>query len=156
MPMTLNAPIRMIHVVTAAGATIDLPETAVVTFVAPMLGFANLRRFALYQPSAGPLHWLQSLDDPKTAFCLLNPFAAGLDPDYEIGTADVSDIGASSVADIAVYTVVVLERDPAKTRTNLRAPVLVGTKSNKAKQVVMIDQRLPLRHILLSPPTPTR
>lgn len=153
MSMTAEATIRMTMITTASGASLEVPETALMTFVAPLLGFAQLRRFALHQPSPGPLFMLQSLEDPKTAFCLLDPFAAGLDPDYEISPADVTDIGASGVTDIAVYTVVVLDADPTKTRTNLRAPVLVGKRSRKAKQIVLNDQRLPLR-FLLAPPRP--
>jgi flagellar assembly factor FliW len=153
--MTLDSPIRTVRVATVAGTTVEVPETALLTFIAPLLGFAHLRRFALHQPSPGPLHWLQSLDDAKTAFCVLEPFAAGLDPDYEISGADVADIGATGEADIIVYTLVVLERDPYKSRTNLRAPVLVGRRSRKAKQVVLTDQRLGLRHPLLQPPKAT-
>ena len=94
------------------------------------------------------MYWLQSVEDERTAFCLLAPFLAGLDPDLVLTPADAIDIQASGSGDIDVYTVVVLDRDPAQVRTNLRAPVLIGRTSGKAKQVVLEDQRLPIRFFL--------
>jgi flagellar assembly factor FliW len=155
MTMTAEPTAVTTHIQTAYGPTVEVPENAFITFVSPLLGFASLRRFAVYQSSAGPLYWLQSIDDPKTAFCMLDPFAAGLDPDYEITGADVTDIDAAGESDIAVYTLVVLDQDPHKTRTNLRAPILVGKRSRKAKQIVLNDTRLPLRHVLVPPPAQT-
>ncbi len=88
------------------------------------------------------------LRDPSISFCLLAPFAAGLDPDMEITAADVSDIAANGASDIEVYTVVVLDDDPENIRTNLRAPILVSRSSGKAKQVVLHNTSLPIKFFL--------
>ena len=134
-----------LSVATLMKGRVEVPADQITTFIAPLLGFENLRRFYIYQTEPGPMHWLQSLDDPRVAFCLLAPFAAGLDPDVEIGLGDVADIGALGLDDIDVYTIVVLDRDPREIRTNLRAPVLVGRRSGLAKQLVLNNPRLPIR-----------
>jgi flagellar assembly factor FliW len=138
----------MISVKTLLKGVIEVPEDRLITFTRPLLGFDSLKRFLLYQTAEGPMYWLQSVEDERTAFCLLAPFLAGLDPDLVITPADAIDIQASGSGDIDVYTVVVLDRDPALVRTNLRAPVLIGRTSGKAKQVVLEDPRLPIRFFL--------
>jgi flagellar assembly factor FliW len=134
-----------IHVKTLHRGVVEVPEQDLVTFVSPLLGFERLSRFLIYQTQPGPLVWLQSVEDPAAGFCLLDPFAAGLDPDMEISAADIADIGAASASEVTVYTVMVLDKDPAQIRTNLRAPILVGKLTQKAKQVVLADQSLPVR-----------
>ena len=135
----------LVRVQTLHRGLVEVPEQDLVTFVSPLLGFENLKSFLLYQTRPGPMVWLQSVDDAAVAFCLLDPFAAGLDPDMEIAASDIADIGAKSAAEVTVYTVLVLDEDPAQIRTNLRAPILVGKLTQRAKQVVLNDQTLPIR-----------
>ena len=71
-----------------------------------------------------------------------------LDPDIELSSEDVADIGAKDPSDIDVFTMVVLDKDPAQRRTNLRAPILVCRTTRKAKQVVLQDTRLPIKFYL--------
>ncbi len=146
--MTNEQTAATIRVKTLHKGEVEVTEDQLITFVTPLLGFEKLKRFLIYQTKTGPLFWLQSVEDEKAAFCLLAPFSAGLDPDLEITPADVIDISAGGSGDIDVYTVMVLDKDPAQIRTNLRAPILVGRTSGKAKQVVLDDQRLPIRFFL--------
>lgn len=127
---------------------VEVAADQLTTLATPLLGFPTLKRWLFYQTEPGPIHWMQSIEDPTVGFCLLAPFQAGIDPDLEIGSEDVSDIGAKDASDIDVFTVVVLDRDPAQRRTNLRAPILVCRTTRLAKQVVLHDTRLPIRFFL--------
>jgi flagellar assembly factor FliW len=148
MSLTQEAPAAMITVQTLLKGEIEVDESQLITFVTPLLGFPHLKRFLIYQTQAGPTYWLQAVDDPKIGFCLLAPFQAGLDPDLELAGEDVADLGASDGTDLDVYNVVVLDANPDQRRANLRAPILVGRVSRLAKQVVLSDQRLPIRFYL--------
>lgn len=141
-------PVSTLTVKTLFKGDVEVPEEDIVTFAGPLLGFAGLQRFFIYQTEPGPLYWMQALEDEKIAFCLLAPFQAGLDPDLEITGEDVADLGAIGSDDIVVYTLVVLDPDPKLVRTNLRAPILVCTRSHLAKQVVLQDNRLSVRFLL--------
>ena len=123
----------------------DIPLSDILRFTTPVLGFENLEHFALFQTQDGPLWWLQSVERKEVAFCLLEPFRAGLNPDMEISGEDAADIGAVMPVEITVMTVLVLEKDPSKIRTNLRAPILINRRASLAKQTVLADQRLPIR-----------
>lgn len=117
---------------TVVKGEIEVEEDRIVTFVEPLLGFEHLKRFLVFQTQEGPIFWLQSVEEREAAFCIVTPFAIGLDPDYEIGTQDVEDLEVNGVEDITVYTMVTLAADANDTTTNLRAPILVA-KSGKAK-----------------------
>lgn len=136
---------RLITVQTQIAGPREVPASSILRFVTPLLGFDQLDRFITFQTQEGPLHWLQSVEDPQIAFCLLEPFAAGMDVDMEISTADAVDIGSVNEAEIEVYTVLVLEKDPAKIRTNLRAPILVCRRTGLAKQLVLSNAKLPIQ-----------
>lgn len=137
-----------VRIETLMNGTVEVAPGQVLTFTAPLIGFADLRRFVLLTTEKGPLYWLQSLDDRQSAFCVMAPFQAGLDPDIAIGPDDLAELGAGAPDQIDVYTMVVLDRDPSRIRTNLRAPILVARRSNLAKQVVLDDPKLPIQLFL--------
>ncbi len=149
MQAVLKEPtVANVSVNTLAQGTISVPETDLITFAQPLVGFDHLKRFVLLPSSThskGPLWWLQSVEEVQVTFCLLDVFATGLDPDFELAPADIKDLGAADAAELAVYTMVVLDHDPAKIRTNLRAPILLCRATGKAKQVVFTDSALPIQ-----------
>lgn len=130
-----------------AGELAVQPEN-IVELVEPLPGLGPDREFLVYRTQPGPLTWWQSTARIDLALCCLEPFAAGLDPDLAIDQASAEAVGASGPDDIIVFTVVVLERDVTQTRTNLRAPILVGKRTGRALQVVLEDQRLPVKAYL--------
>ena len=149
MLSTLKEPtVATLTIQTLLKGPVDVAEDQLTTFVTPLLGFPKLKRWLFYQTQVGPTYWIQSVEDPKVGFCVLAPFQAGLDPDIELGSEDVGDIGAKDASDIDVFTMVVLDKDPAQRRTNLRAPILVCRSTRMAKQVVLQDTRLPIRFFL--------
>jgi flagellar assembly factor FliW len=135
----------LITVQTQVAGPRQVPVASVFRFVSPLLGFDHLERFITFQTQEGPLHWLQSVEDPQVSFCLMAPFAAGIDVDMEISAADAVDIGSINEDEIEVYTVLVLEKDPSKIRTNLRAPILVCRRTGLAKQLVLSNNKLPIQ-----------
>lgn len=145
MSLVEEHPMPTITIKTLFKGEVQVSEEELITFTSPLLGFDHLRRFYIYQTSPGSLFWMQSIEDESISFCVLAPFQAGLDPNFEITGEDIADIGARSTDDVLVLTVVVLDQDPSKSRTNLRAPLLVGKSSRLAKQVILQDQSLPLR-----------
>lgn len=149
MLSTLKEPtVATLTVQTLLKGPVEVNEDQLTTFVTPLLGFPQLKRWLFYQTVTGPSYWIQSVEDPKVGFCVIAPFQAGLDPDIELSSEDVADIGAKDPSDIDVFTMVVLDKDPAQRRTNLRAPILVCRTTRKAKQVVLQDTRLPIKFYL--------
>ena len=117
-------------------------------FLLPLLGFEHLFLYTIQRAQKGPFHWLQSTEDTKVGFCLLEPFQTHLDVDMEISIEDIADLGAVTADEITVLTMLVLDQDPTKIRTNLRAPILVCRRTGLAKQMVFTETKLPIQFYL--------
>jgi flagellar assembly factor FliW len=147
--MSAESPVEVLTIATAQQSTVRVPATEVLRFMTPILGFSELSRYVLHQSKPGPLWWLQSTERTEVAFCVVQPFSLGLDPDYALDADEVADLGTTDPAELMVWTLVVLDEDPLKSRTNLRAPILICRRSGRAKQIVCHDGRLPMRQPLL-------
>lgn len=137
-----------VKVQTLLKGEIEVDDDHTINFIKPMIGFPDTTRYVIFQTETGPLYWLQSLDDPQTCFCVLAPFAAGIDVDMAIGPTEAFALGADSADQIDVYSVVVLGETSETTRTNLRAPILVNGSNGRALQVILEDPNLPIQYPL--------
>lgn len=136
------------RVETFNAGVLQVQPDSLVELIEPLPGLGADREFLVYRTVPGPLSWWQSTTRTDLALCCLEPFAAGLDPDMAIEPGHAEAVGAAGPQDIAVFTIVVLEQDASQTRTNLRAPILVGRHSRKALQIVLDDPRLPVKGYL--------
>ncbi len=152
MTVALAEPASVITVATRFKGTLDVPREQVLRFLQPVLGFERHPRWITYQIDPGPFHFLQAIDDPNASFCVMAPFKAGLDLDWEIGRDDATDLGVTDADELELYTMVVLDPDPKQIRTNLRAPILVCRRTGLAKQLVIDNPKLPIRFFLKDMP----
>ena len=144
-PTSAAAGVPTVAVKTLLKGVIEVPVNDILHATSGILGFEQLATFHIYQTQPGWMSWLQSVEDPAVSFCILNPFAAGIDLDIELGSEDIGDLGARTADDLQLYTTVVLDDDPAQIRTNLRAPILVCRRTGRIKQMIIDDPRLPVR-----------
>lgn len=104
-----------------------------------VLGFESLRQFKLIaKPEEAPFLWLESVEDPKTAFLIMPPSV--LYPTYqpELGPDDVKCLGLNSAADAMVVNIVTL-RSEGRATVNLKGPVVINRDTLVAKQVVPVN-----------------
>lgn len=126
----------MEKIVTRFGEVEYDPENLLL-FPAGLIGFPNLRKFVVMpNKKAGPLFWIQSVDDPSFAFVLTDPTNFFLDylvvpDDGERQHLQIDDNDPCFV--LAVVTV-----PPGQDISlNLAAPILFSPKSNRAIQVIL-------------------
>ncbi len=117
-----------------------------------MLGFPGSTEFGLAPlPGApeAPFRLLQSLNDPAASFPVL---PIGLD-EVAIDKEDLdAALGASGIPreDAAILLVVTARKSANKVEltVNLRAPVFVDTRRRIARQLVLPNDKYPIRHAL--------
>lgn len=118
-----------------------------VTFVGGIVGFPDLRQFVLIQHQEGPYRWLQSVDDGSVAFLVVDPgqFVPGYAPEMPQNVA--LQLGLAVDTPRLVYTIVTIPRGrPQEMTVNLAGPVVVNAETGQAVQVVLEDERYPIRH----------
>lgn len=129
--------------------TIEVDDQRVMTFKDGLLGFPNHQRFALIQTSPDPVFfWMQSVDDPNLAFVVCDPLT--FIPDYQVPIRkdDVDGLGLQSLQDCQVL--VIVNKVDGDLTGNLLGPLVVGTHSLQAKQLVLSDRRYGTRHRLVT------
>lgn len=105
-------------------------------------GFPNEKHFVILQrPEERPFAWMKSTKSPEVAFVVTSPF--GLYPDYkpDVSDHDLAAIGSPNPADVLVLTIVrVFNTSPIELHMNLKAPLIVNTKSLEARQVILKNE----------------
>ena len=134
---------------TSRFGAIEVNEGHVLTFTQPIIGFQEFRRFVLLSGTdAGDVSWLQSTDAGDLAFILMDPRAVVPDYQVQLGSGELAELAVQSAAELEVYTLVVVPPDPAQTRTNLKAPILINPRQRLAKQAILENSAYPVRFVL--------
>ncbi len=129
--------------------TIAVDDSAVITFTQPIIGFQELRRFVILPgPSGSMVSWLQSVDSGSLAFLVMDP--RQVVPDYRVdpGPNELAELAATTVADLDIYTLVVVPHDRTQVRTNLKAPIIINAKHRLGKQMVLDRTDYPIQYPL--------
>lgn len=127
---------------------IDVPEAQIYAFPEGILGFADIRGYAVFAPKAGPFQWLQSTEVPSLAFVVTDP--ALFFPDYRVQVRP-EDLSAIQLADLGggvVLVILTVPKNPAEITANLLGPLVFNAKSKLARQVVLADPKYSTKHRL--------
>ena len=137
----------------------ELPE---LTFVRPLPGFGDLRRFVLVDlepPGDHPadegdgaepvLFELRSLEDPAVRFLVAAPAAFFPDYAFELDETECAALGLESESDALVLVLLTVGQDSGEhatpTTANLLAPVVVNVGTRAAAQVILAGTDWPVR-----------
>jgi flagellar assembly factor FliW len=75
--------------------------------------------------TAGPFHWLHSLEDAGLALPVANPWPFFADYEIELSDDDSRRVGARTPEDVDVWVTVRAGAELSDFSANLRAPILV-------------------------------
>lgn len=127
--------------------TVLVPESAVLAFPEGVPGFERHQRFALIEdPKLAPFAWLQSLHDPLVGFLVIEPGLLVADYAFDISDPDVELLGLDDPSDARVLSILVVPEDIRAMTANLQAPLILNPARRIGKQVILTDERFPLRH----------
>ena len=123
---------------------IDIAEDKIITLQNGMIGFPDLQKFALiYDEEKGrketSIMWLQSMEDPATAFPVVHPNA--VKPDYNPTVSDelLASLGRLNEENAFVLVTVTASADVKQTTVNLKAPVIVNSETRVGCQMIVED-----------------
>ena len=114
-----------------------------------MIGLPGLTRYRLVEAADdGPFAFLQSEEREELRFALLDPMV--ILPDYEVRlTPDMLDeMEIENRPDARVYVVATVPDDPREMTVNFRAPLIVNVATGVGAQIILGDERLPVRALL--------
>jgi flagellar assembly factor FliW len=117
---------------------IDVPPEEQIEFRRGLLGYERLRRFVhLEIAGEAPLGWLQSLEEPGTAFVVANP--AVFFPNYkiEIDPRELGEVKPGPNDRLLVLGICTVPDDFSDISINLLGPLVINTATHLGKQVVL-------------------
>ena len=128
--------------------SIEIETSSVIEFPEGLLGFGDCKRYVLldHPGGSGPFEWLQSLERPEIAFCVIDP--TQFKPDYRIAVKqhELSGIRIKSIEDGVVRVILVIPRgDPMSMTANLQGPLVINKKEMLARQLVLGGGQYPTR-----------
>ena len=128
-------------VVTKSNEVVKVSEKQIFDFPYGLLGFEQYKKYALIESEYEPFFWLQSLDEQKLAFFLVDPFLICNSYEADIDDESLKMIEVQSPEDIIVMTTVTIPSDGSIITANLLGPIVINRKNNKCLQVVLNDNK---------------
>lgn len=123
---------------------IDIAEDKIITMETGMIGFPNLRRFALIfdeekKQKSFSIMWFQSMDDPDIAFPVVEP--NGIRNDYHPTVSDelLHPLGRLTHENLYILTTVTVPKAVEDMSMNLKAPIIINTDTNRGCQLIVED-----------------
>lgn len=102
-----------------------------------LIGFESLREFVVMpNKKAGPLFWIQSIEDPQIAFVLTDPTNFFLEYRIEPDTIEAEKLQLQDGEVCHNLSIVTVHQDKSIS-LNLQAPILYAPGSNRALQVIL-------------------
>jgi flagellar assembly factor FliW len=120
-----------------------------ITIPQGILGFPELTKFCLVDPGDETLIlWLQSQQDSKIAFPVLEPKV--FRPDYaaRLSSAELRELKLENVNQSAVFAILTIPEDATLMTANLKAPIVINLKEQQAKQVVLQENEYSIKHLM--------
>jgi flagellar assembly factor FliW len=133
--------------------TIEIAETDVIEFPEGLPGFERHQRFAMIvDQKLAPFCWLQSLHDPLVGFLVIEPGLLVTDYSFDIADPDSELLQITNSAEARVLSILVVPEDVRAMTANLQAPLILNPEKRIAKQVILTDERFPLRYPVFGGP----
>lgn len=128
--------------------TQEIRSEDILKFKGGIPGFPEEKEFVLLPLDESVLTVLQSVRTPEIGFVVADPFSFFPEYDFQLSDSAVEQLELGKPEDAVVFTILTVQDPFEKTTANLQAPVLINSKNNMAKQVILNEGNLKTRHPL--------
>lgn len=126
---------------------LEVNPSDIITFAEGLLGFENLKKYFVVDPGDSTLIlWLQSTEDEKVAFPIIEPKI--FKPDYiaKLLPADLNGLDLDTLQTAKLYSILTIPANVTEMSANLKAPVVINSVKKVGKQIVLQDSKLSVKH----------
>lgn len=128
---------------------IEISEEKIVTFQDGIIGFPEMKRFALLHDeergSGAGVRFLQSLDEPGFAMPVMDPLAVKPDYDPEVDDELLASAGRIMEENLLVLVTVSIPGDLTQMSVNLQGPIIINIDEHKACQLIVENSNYPVK-----------
>jgi len=128
---------------------IELEKDSLIIIKEGLPGFSKLHHFFLVESAEDQLFmWLQSADDSRIAFPVIEPQICSPTYKVPIGERELESLECRDTNRVKVLCIATIPEDPRQMTANLRAPIVISLESQMAMQVISPDSTYPVKHPL--------
>ncbi|MES5265124.1 flagellar assembly protein FliW [Priestia megaterium] len=128
---------------------IEIDNQQTLTFNQGIPGFLEETEFVILPlPEVEAFQVLQSIQTKELAFIITDPFQFFLDYDFQLEPQEIEKLQLQQAEDAAVYVLLTMSDSMEKITANLQAPVIINTKQQLAKQVILMNTAYETKHRL--------
>lgn len=133
---------------------IEIAEEKIITFEKGLIGFPDLKRFALITDAEGldsKIQWLQSLDEPAMALPIINPYEILDEYNPVVEDELLKPLGEFKEEDMMLLVTIRVPEDITQMSINLKGPIIINAEARKGCQIIVEDElqvRFPIYDIL--------
>lgn len=127
--------------------TIEVLDEEEIHFVIGLKGFEKLERYILVPLEGNKnLYWLQCLDDTDVVLACMDPTTVCKNYSPSIDEETLKKLEVTNEEDVLIINTVVIPGSIKNATVNLAAPIIINMQNNKAAQVVLRDDKYPVKH----------
>jgi len=128
---------------------ITIDERQIIHFENGLPGFLEEKQFIILPLTDDQIYLiLQSIQTPEIAFVITNPFFFYKDYEFKLEDGVVEQLEIKEPGDVQVFNILTIYDPFEKTTINLQAPIVINTKNNRAKQVILNHEHYTTREPL--------
>lgn len=121
-------------IITHQFGEVEFIEDLIIYFAEGLFGFENLHKFLLVKTDDELFYWLNSVEQPEIAFSLI-----GL---------RVIDEHYPTIENNEAFGIVIMSKNPADIKVNLKAPVYINQDSKSGFQKIIDSDKYPIDYNL--------
>ncbi len=126
---------------------LEVNNNDIINFKEGILGFDALKRFFVVDPGDQTLIlWLQSVEDASIAFPVIEPKIFKHDYTVKLVPAEFSSLELEDLNGASIYTIITIPQNVTEMTANLKAPIVINNKAKIARQIVLQDSKLEVKH----------
>ncbi|SER83237.1 flagellar assembly protein FliW [Lachnobacterium bovis] len=128
--------------------TVDIADEKIITMETGMIGLPLFKKFALIfdeekakeeEKEATSIMWLQSLDDPETAFPVMVPQTVIPDYNPKVNDEILAPLGELTAENTYILVTVTVPSEIEDLSINLKAPIIINADTHKGVQIIVED-----------------
>jgi flagellar assembly factor FliW len=128
---------------------IDIEEDKLIHFENGIIGFPELKTFTLIydeeKKGKASISWLQSMEEPELALPVMDPLDVEADYNPMVEEEFIKPLGEFTSEDLLALVTVTVPKDIKKIAVNLKAPIIINTKTRNAGQLI-VENDYPVKY----------
>lgn len=132
---------------------VEIDDSEIIRFPHAIYGFHHALRFALLKKKkddANPFMWLQCVDQKEPCFIVVDPHALFNDYCPELPPEEIETIELKNPEDLRLLLIATVHQSIRDMYVNLRCPIMINARKNIAMQVILENDKFPMKYKLFA------